>query len=182
MGNGTVADSTELEVSFTNMTTGYSVVFVDNARVAYAYLLDLQANVVVDVWLFNRCETSREPEWAIRKKMLFANSADFSKDHFGYKPMDEVLAVDVRWGEDDRDNVNVSILIRGGSFWRTDDGNQARMVIDGEERWAIGQGAIGGSQSACRLICHVTACHHPSCATMTRKNVVSVVRRHTSPT
>ena len=40
-----MADSTELEASFTNMTTGYSVVFVDNARVAYAYLLDLQANI-----------------------------------------------------------------------------------------------------------------------------------------
>ena len=45
-----------------------------------------------------------------------ANSSDFSKDHFGYKPVDEVLAVDVRWGEDDLDNVNVSILIRGIVF------------------------------------------------------------------
>ena len=64
---------------FTDQKSGYSVVFDDDGRVAYAYLLNHQGNIISDVWLYNQCKTPKEPEWKTSNNMPFANSLSIQK-------------------------------------------------------------------------------------------------------
>ena len=60
-----------------NSDTGYSAVFEDDGRVAYAYLLH-ENRIVSDVWLYNRIAAPPEPEWRDRSKAPFANPQGFA--------------------------------------------------------------------------------------------------------
>ena len=62
---------------FLNQKTGYSVIFDDDGRVAYAYLLAPDEHIVSDVWLYNRCESPLQPEWPDQEKIPFANPASY---------------------------------------------------------------------------------------------------------
>jgi hypothetical protein len=60
-----------------NGETGYSAVFEDDGKVAYAYLLS-EDRIVADVWLYNRIAAPQEPEWRDRSKAPFANPQGFA--------------------------------------------------------------------------------------------------------
>lgn len=97
---------------FLNESTGYSVMFYDDGRVAYAYLLDPCERIVGDVWLYNRCESPLQPEWENKdNKMPFANPASYSKDHTSFSVVSNASEVSVGW--DDGKVIRASIFIRG---------------------------------------------------------------------
>ena len=97
-----------------SLNSNYSIVFEDNGRVAYAYLLDNFDNIVGDVWLYNRCTTPLEPEWKNPDKMPFANSSEYVKnEHFD--PVKNTEDVSVRWKYDD-DKVQAKIYIHDRLF------------------------------------------------------------------
>lgn len=96
---------------FTDRNSGYSVVFDDDGRVAYAYLLDDHASIVADVWLYNRCETPAQPESTSPENMPFANSLAFSKNHAGFSVVGDISDVSVRWTNGEI--IEAQVLIRG---------------------------------------------------------------------
>src|ERR687898_201513 len=62
-----------------NGATGYSAVFEDDGKVAYAYLLD-DGRIVADVWLYNRAAAPEAPEWRDRSKAPFLNPRGFTSE------------------------------------------------------------------------------------------------------
>lgn len=52
----------------------YKLSFEDNGKVAYAYLKERQsAEILGDVWLYNRCEAPTDQEWKDPTNIPFAN-------------------------------------------------------------------------------------------------------------
>jgi hypothetical protein len=73
----------------------HSVFVEDDGRVAYAYLRH-GTEIIGDIWLYNRCETPAEPEWADRSLLPFANPATYA--HGNDKgPVIHDDDVEVRW-------------------------------------------------------------------------------------
>lgn len=112
--NGMTVASMTCDGKFTNFETGYNVIFDDNGRVAYAYLLAPDERIVADVWLYNRCETPLQPEWPDQEKMPFANPASYSKNHGDFLPVSDISDISVEWH--DKAKVKASIFIRGELF------------------------------------------------------------------
>jgi len=84
---------------FQNGEGSYSVVFDDDGRVAYAYLLNPAGSIVGDVWLYNRCSTPVESEWKDPENMPFANSQSYVNefDHDTFQAVDSISEVRVDW-------------------------------------------------------------------------------------
>ena len=77
--------------------SGYQVVVEDNGRVAYAYLLDSDQQIVSDVWLYNRCDTPVKPEWTDPDKLPFANPAGFVRLDGAIMPINRAEEVEIVW-------------------------------------------------------------------------------------
>lgn len=102
---------------FIDDRTGYSTIFDDDGRVAYAYLLDESGSIVGDVWLYNRCSTPVEPEWKNPENMPFANPQAYvnSATHDAFQAVDTISDVSVDWGEESG-RVKANILVRNKLF------------------------------------------------------------------
>ena len=96
-----------------NGATGYSAVFEDDGKVAYAYLLD-HGRIVADVWLYNRDATPETPEWRDRSKAPFLNSRSFASYEPFRPPFDE-SDVEFSWSKDAQGQTTLHVLIRGAS-------------------------------------------------------------------
>lgn len=94
----------------------FSVVFEDDGRVAYGYLLDSAQNVLADVWLYNRCEAPSSPEWDDPSRMPFANPSEFVRRDQDFAPVADISEVDVTWDHDDPSRISAQIFIRGRRF------------------------------------------------------------------
>lgn len=94
-----------------NGPTGYSGLFEDDGKVAYAYLLD-DGRIVADVWLYNRAATPDSPEWRDRSKAPFLNPRGFTSEVPFVPPADE-SEVEFTWSSDAEGRTTVRVLIRG---------------------------------------------------------------------
>lgn len=113
---------------FLNQDLGYSVVFDDDGRVAYAYLLNQSGAIVGDVWLYNRCTSPSEPEWKDPSKIPFANPIGFVKDHEGFSPVKDISEVMVQW-EISNGMIKANIFIHNNLF---------AVLVEGEKPgWSI---------------------------------------------
>ena len=101
----------------------YSVVFEDDGRVAYAYLLNPSGSIVADVWLYNCCYTPVEPEWKDPKNMPFINPQAYvnESEHDAFHAVDSISDVKIDWCND-AENVKVRIYIRNKYFASLDEG------------------------------------------------------------
>lgn len=108
---------------FIDNRTGYSAIFDDDGRVAYAYLLDESGSIVSDVWLYNRCSTPVEPEWKAPENMPFANSQAYVNNitHDVFQVVDTISDVNVAWS-DEFGRVKANILIHNELFATLIDG------------------------------------------------------------
>ena len=102
---------------FTNNSTGYSVIFEDDGRVAYAYLLDECGSIVCDVWMYNRCKTPVIPEWHHTGNMPFANPCAFVNTvaHDDFQVVNSISDIGVDW-EEEAGKMKVSIYVRNELF------------------------------------------------------------------
>lgn len=90
----------------------HSLIFDDDGRTGYAYLLR-NGNHVGDVWLYNRCVTPIEPEWVQRPRVPFANCAAFVSDD-PFDPPKSMAAVSVEWIDtEDTEALMVMVFIHG---------------------------------------------------------------------
>jgi len=99
-----------------NEYLGYSVVFEDDGRVAYAYLLDPRGDIVADVWLYNRSETPILPEWENRQEMPFANPIGFVRKDVVYEVAETITDIEVQWEALENGVPKANIYIRGKLF------------------------------------------------------------------
>lgn len=111
-----MADTMACEGKFTSSETGYSLVFEDDGRVAYAYLLDPIGEIVSDVWLYNRGGTPAEPEWQRPELAPYANPAGYCVAHDDFRPVDDIKEVDVEWGSADDGTVKADVYLRDELF------------------------------------------------------------------
>ena len=102
----------EFTWKFLDENSGFSVMFEDDGRVAYAYILDPDGNIVGDVWLYNRCAAPAEPEWHDKSQLPFANPASFVRGEARIKPVSNVCDVSVQWKLMDDGQPRANILIR----------------------------------------------------------------------
>ncbi len=98
---------------FIDKNTAYSVIFEDDGRVAYAYLLDESEAVCADVWLYNRCITPEEPEWEDMHKLPFVNSNTYVNRplHDAFRVVETEADVDVKWSTVAR-KIRADVFIR----------------------------------------------------------------------
>ncbi len=90
----------------------HSLVFDDDGRTGYAYLLRY-GNHIGDVWLYNRCMTPVEPEWTERSKAPFANCAAFVSDD-PFEPPTSMAVVSVEWIDtEDTELLMARVFIHG---------------------------------------------------------------------
>ena len=94
-----------------NSDTGYSAVFEDDGRVAYAYLLN-ENRIVSDVWLYNRIAAPQEPEWRDRSKAPFANPQGFAASE-PFPPVASEAEVAFAWSRGTEGQVILRVFIRG---------------------------------------------------------------------
>jgi hypothetical protein len=94
-----------------NSDTGYSAVFEDGGKVAYAYLL-LENRIVSDVWLYNRIAAPQEPEWRDRSKAPFANPHGFAASD-PFPPVSDETEVTFAWSRGTIGQTELRVFIRG---------------------------------------------------------------------
>ncbi|WP_379554155.1 hypothetical protein [Qipengyuania sp. DGS5-3] len=98
-------------IKFDHEKLAKSLIFEDDGRTAYAYMLSGD-DIVSDVWLYNVCTAPIEPEWHDRSKMPFANPKDFVlEEHF--EPVTEIADVTVEWDIDCDRNLAAVLYLSG---------------------------------------------------------------------
>ena len=95
---------------FDDEVSYFSIVFDDDGKVAYAYLLE-NGKIIGDVWLYNRGDTPDEPEWTDRTKMPFANPREFVSDS-SVEPAEDENDIDVEW-KHEHGQTEGSVFLRG---------------------------------------------------------------------
>ena len=91
--------------------TGYSAVFEDDGKVAYAYLLR-DNKIVADVWLYNRVAAPEQPEWRDRSMAPFANPQGFAASD-PFPPVTDASEVAFEWSQGRAGETVLRIFIRG---------------------------------------------------------------------
>lgn len=86
-------------LKFLDNVTGCSLIFDDDRRVAYAYLLGADGAIISDVWLYNVASTPIEPEWKDRDKSPYLNPKEFVKNE-KIKPVEHASEIKVVWFHD----------------------------------------------------------------------------------
>ena len=95
---------------------GFSVIFEDDGRVAYAYLLDADNTILADVWLYNRCESPSSPEWGDPARAPFANPSEYVRSDLNVAAVDDISDVTVTWHHDETATPTAAVHIRGDRF------------------------------------------------------------------
>lgn len=62
-----------LLLEFHHPPTGCTLAFVDDDRVAYAYLRDAEGAIIGDVWLYNRLPAPADADWSDARQAPFLN-------------------------------------------------------------------------------------------------------------
>ncbi|MBX5268672.1 hypothetical protein HJB99_08290 [Rhizobium sp. NLR17b] len=105
-----------------------TLVFEDDGRVAYAYLLNSDSRIVSDVWLYNRCPTPATPEWDDPTKAPFANSAEYVRQGVTFAPVEKPDEISVLWTEE-KNGVTKALLFIRGEF-------HASMIENAKPGWS----------------------------------------------
>lgn len=107
---GLIPDSMTIEIQFDDARSGYSVIFDDDGRAAYAYLRDSTGKIVGDVWVYNRCQAPAEPEWHDVENLPCANAAAFTKPHLDFGPVEKVSELTIEWDDTPRKQVRARLF------------------------------------------------------------------------
>lgn len=96
--------------------SNWSVVFEDDGKTAYAYLI--KGNEIrADVWLYNHGSATTVPEWNDPEKLPFTNPAEYSRS-LDRLPVRVREDFDCVWHFSGTDLVDVVLLFRGEVFAR----------------------------------------------------------------
>lgn len=102
----------DLTLEFKSIAHGISVIFEQDSKVAYAYLLDRE-EVVSDVWLYNVDYAPQNPEWKNHLcDMPFRNSIQYVSCPV-FTPINNQNEISIEWIENNDKNVIVNVFIRG---------------------------------------------------------------------
>lgn len=96
---------------YRNEAIGAKIVFDDDGKAAYAYLI-IDDKTVGDVWLYNVGEPPQNPEWQDREKMPFANPAGFVLAE-AFEPVSDPAEITLDWETTSSGLRQVAILLKG---------------------------------------------------------------------
>lgn len=99
-----------------NDGSGHSVIFEDDGRVAYVYLLDELQNIVSDAWVYNHNQATVQPEWGDKLKIPFANPSDFVRDDVQCPPVTDQSELMIEWQITTSKKPRVRLYIRDELF------------------------------------------------------------------
>jgi len=98
-------------IRFDEEFLGFSIVFDDDGRVAYGYLLK-DDHIVSDVWLYNHNEPSEKPEWQDSNLMPFVNPRGYASPSI-LLPANSEEEVSIQWNYEKGMLTEAIILLRG---------------------------------------------------------------------
>lgn len=98
-------------LEYRNNESGAKVVFDDDGKTGYAYLI-IEEKMVSDVWLYNVGEPPSHPEWPDRDKMPFSNPAEFVSGE-KFDPLNEPGEIALNWQTDSNGLQRVIVTLRG---------------------------------------------------------------------
>ncbi|WP_105375094.1 hypothetical protein [Neorhizobium huautlense] len=104
-------ESGELIAEVIDPVSGSRVVFEDDGRVAYAYLLSSEGEITSDVWLYNRSPTPKKATWHDRKAAPFLNPAEFVRTDIAFALPEHPADIMVVWDVIEKPNVSLCIHI-----------------------------------------------------------------------
>jgi hypothetical protein len=88
------------------------VVFEDDGRVAFAYLVEGD-KILADVWLYNHGRAPAKPEWRDVSKAPFKNSSKFASRR-SFRPVTDPKEVAIVWKWKDQQQLDlVEVYLRG---------------------------------------------------------------------
>ena len=105
-----------LIVSNSDPISGFRVMFEDDGRVAYAYLLAPDGKIVTDVWLYNHGRAPLEPEWHDRSLMPFTNPVDYVKEDIRFIIPTTPSEISVDWDASELFGLTARVHIHGELF------------------------------------------------------------------
>src|SRR5512135_2436100 len=88
--------NSKILAKFTAPRGGCSLLFEDDGKVAYAYLLGSDGAIVSDVWLYNSGCTPDQPEWNDKDLIPFANPKNYTKA-VPFAPAKQQTDILVKW-------------------------------------------------------------------------------------
>lgn len=97
---------------FFNLESKFSVIFEDDGRVAYAYLLD-DSEIVGDVWLYNRIPAPDVPEWKSDKEPPYLNAKMYVREPLPFQIPASEEDVRIEWMEYENDVSGARIYLVG---------------------------------------------------------------------
>lgn len=100
-----------LMLAWTSDPDNAQVVFEDDGKVAYAYLL-LGKSIVSDCWLYNVGEAPTLPEWPDPERMPYANPKRFITSE-PFPEVTDAKDVSVRWHEATQGTLQADLFVRG---------------------------------------------------------------------
>lgn len=100
-----------LLLEYRNDDAGAKLVFDDDGKTAYAYLI-VGEKVAGDVWLYNVCESPQKPEWSDRDKMPFANPVGFASEE-KFEPIANPADIVLEWEVGSDGLPQVSVFLKG---------------------------------------------------------------------
>ena len=100
-----------LLLEFANDEVGAKLIFEDDCKTGYAYLI-VDDKTVGDVWLYNVCAPPKHPEWSDPESMPFANAAEFTTEE-EFSPIVNSSEIAVEWDVDLSGLREVALILRG---------------------------------------------------------------------
>ena len=94
-------------------TLPIKLMFEDDGRTGYAYLINASGEIVADVWVYNTVDTPEEDEWKDPTLLPFRNSKRYVKQGQMFDLPRQASDVSVNWSETDDGLVGGSLLIQG---------------------------------------------------------------------
>lgn len=93
--------------------TKFSLIFEDDGRVCYAYLLQ-NTDIIGDIWLYNQSPTPLDTIWN-KTDLPFLNPAEFVKDDIIIQPITSESEIDIGWSYFSGECIlgQVKIFVRG---------------------------------------------------------------------
>jgi hypothetical protein len=107
-----MADLRTLMISDKDCASGCSLLIEDDGRVAYAYFLSPEDEIIGDVWLYNRCRAPLNPEWADKAKAPFANPLAFAHSSFGVELPEKESDFDIHWSRSEMNTPVADVYLR----------------------------------------------------------------------
>lgn len=116
-------------VELKHPTLPIALMFEDDGRTGYAYLVRAPEDIVADVWVYNAGDAPEENDWEDVSLAPFRNSKSYASQVGLFQLPDQISDVEVNWSTARDGRVGGSLLIRGTVVARLLEGDKPGMSL-----------------------------------------------------